>query len=313
MSNVRGIGVLVAVGAAVAALVPAGASGAGGVPAEEQPASTNAAPVAAFSFAPKPARAGDTVAFDSNVTSDADGSIALYEWDLNGNGEYELAGSEDVLAQRTFDDPGTYSVGLRVTDDGGLSDTAIAEIVVEPAAKQESKLVARKSEKPQDPPTAKAAASESVTITDFKFTPATIDVNVGDTVTWTNDGPTAHSATADDGSFDTGILQTGESGSATFDTAGSFSYICTPHPFMKAKVVVADSGGGDTSGGDTSGDSSGDSTLDSSSGDSSGTGSSSSGSDQSLASTGLSTPTVAAIGLALLLAGFGLRRATVQR
>ena len=55
----------------------------------------------------------------------------------------------------------------------------------------------------------------------------------GDTVTWSNNGPTGHSATANDGSFDTGILQKGSSGSHTFSQAGTFSYICTPHPFMK--------------------------------------------------------------------------------
>jgi LPXTG-motif cell wall-anchored protein len=73
---------------------------------------------------------------------------------------------------------------------------------------------------------------------------------VGDTVTWNNNGPTPHSATANNGSFDTGILKKGQSGSHTFNQAGSFSYFCKPHPFMKATVVVqaAQSGGGGTSG-----------------------------------------------------------------
>src|SRR5215217_2187933 len=99
-------------------------------------------------------------------------------------------------------------------------------------------------------PKAIAAASGSVTIADFSFTPATITVNTGDTVTWNNNGPTPHSATANDGSFDTGILRRGQSGSHTFNLAGSFSYYCKPHPYMKATVVVqaAQSGGGDTSG-----------------------------------------------------------------
>ena len=48
--------------------------------------------------------------------------------------------------------------------------------------------------------------------------------------------PDAHSATANDGSFDTGILSKGGSGSHTFTQAGTFSYICTPHPFMKGTV-----------------------------------------------------------------------------
>ena len=84
----------------------------------------------------------------------------------------------------------------------------------------------------------KAAATSNVVITDFEFTPATITVIQGDTVVWTNDGPAAHSATASDGSFDTGIFPSGESREVTFDDPGRFAYICTPHPNMKGTVVV---------------------------------------------------------------------------
>src|SRR5215207_2592984 len=94
---------------------------------------------------------------------------------------------------------------------------------------------------------ARAAASDSVTIADFQFTPAQITIDQGDTVTWTNNGPSAHSATAPDGSFDTGILPAGESRSHTFSDAGTFSYICTPHPNMHGTIVVrASQSGGDT-------------------------------------------------------------------
>src|SRR5687767_13551567 len=80
------------------------------------------------------------------------------------------------------------------------------------------------------------AASGTVVISDFKFTPGTISITAGDSVTWRNDGPTPHSATASDGSFDTGIMRKGASGSHTFDSAGTFAYICTPHPNMKGTV-----------------------------------------------------------------------------
>lgn len=103
---------------------------------------------------------------------------------------------------------------------------------------------------------ARAAASGSVTIVDFSFSPATITVNQGDTVTWVNDGPTPHSATASDGSFDTGVFPAGQSRSHTFAQAGTYAYICTPHPNMRGTVVVqASQTGGDTpdSSGDTGG------------------------------------------------------------
>jgi LPXTG-motif cell wall-anchored protein len=119
-----------------------------------------------------------------------------------------------------------------------------------PAPPEPQALVDEGAGKARAKPKAIAAASGSVTIADFNFAPATITVDVGDTVTWNNNGPTPHSATANDGSFDTGILKKGQSGSHTFNSAGSFSYFCKPHPFMKATVVVqaAQSGGGDASG-----------------------------------------------------------------
>ena len=83
-----------------------------------------------------------------------------------------------------------------------------------------------------------APKSASVTIKDFEFTPATITISVGGTVTWTNDGPSTHTATADDGSFDSGNLAQGKTFSHTFQSAGTFAYHCTPHPFMKATVIV---------------------------------------------------------------------------
>ena len=140
--------------------------------------------------------------------------------------------------------------------DAQAPDAPAAEPAPERKPKAEEKPEAepatdeKKPEPKKDEATARAAASASVTISDFKFTPDTVTVNEGDTVTWTNDGPTVHTATAEDGSFDTGILEKGESGSATFTQAGTINYICTPHPNMKGKVIVqASSAGSDGSGG----------------------------------------------------------------
>jgi plastocyanin len=83
-----------------------------------------------------------------------------------------------------------------------------------------------------------AGASVVVEISNFEFGPAEIDVEVGATVTWTNSDDQPHTATAS-GVFDTGSIGPGESASVTFDTAGTFAYICKFHPFMTATVVVA--------------------------------------------------------------------------
>lgn len=81
-------------------------------------------------------------------------------------------------------------------------------------------------------------SSTEVTIENFSYSPATITIKAGDTVTWTNNDSVAHTATADDESFDTGLLEKGQSTSVTFDTPGTYTYHCTPHPNMKGTVVV---------------------------------------------------------------------------
>jgi plastocyanin len=77
-------------------------------------------------------------------------------------------------------------------------------------------------------------------INTWAFAPATATINVGQTVTWTNNGAQAHTATADTGNaFDTGPIAAGDSKTITFDTPGTFTYHCTPHPWMKASITVA--------------------------------------------------------------------------
>jgi hypothetical protein len=67
----------------------------------------------------------------------------------------------------------------------------------------------------------RAAETKTISIKDFAFDPKTISVNVGDTITWTNEGPSPHTVTADDGSFDAGNLDKGATFSHTFDKAGT--------------------------------------------------------------------------------------------
>jgi plastocyanin len=83
-----------------------------------------------------------------------------------------------------------------------------------------------------------AAGDPGVTIADFHFTAPTATIHVGDTITWTNDGPSPHTATATDGSFDTGTLSRGQTASHTFAQTGTFTYICKIHPFMHGTIVV---------------------------------------------------------------------------
>lgn len=82
-------------------------------------------------------------------------------------------------------------------------------------------------------------ADRTVAMSGAQFVPASVTVNVGDTVTWRNDDGIAHSARADNGSFDTGIFSSG-SRSHAFTQAGSFGYFCAVHPStMRGTVTVA--------------------------------------------------------------------------
>lgn len=76
---------------------------------------------------------------------------------------------------------------------------------------------------------APAAGGPTVTMKDFEFTPKEMKVKVGTTVTWTNTGTTAHSATALDKAFNTRNLQPGETKTVTFSTPGTFVYHCVFH------------------------------------------------------------------------------------
>jgi LPXTG-motif cell wall-anchored protein len=176
------------------------------------------------------------------------------------------------------------------------------------APEQPDPAPAQPARKGKDRAAARAAANGSVTIVDFEFQPGSVTIDQGDTVTWTNDGPTAHSATAPDGSFDTGIFPAGQSRSHTFDQAGTFSYICTPHPNMHGTIVVraSQSGGGDTP--DSSAGGGGDSGG--SSGGGSGTGAESAQTDTSpsLPNTGSDSGAMLVLGALMLLLGIAVHR-----
>jgi len=86
------------------------------------------------------------------------------------------------------------------------------------------------------------AANAAVTINNFAFSPASVTVNVGDTVTFTNaEAGIPHTASSDTaGGFDSGTLSTGQSfTTSAFTSAGTFTYHCNIHPGMQGTVIVA--------------------------------------------------------------------------
>ncbi len=79
-----------------------------------------------------------------------------------------------------------------------------------------------------------------VSIIEFGFEPSVLEVSVGSQVIWTNDGIVVHTVTFDDGPDSGRIASGGGTFEHTFDSAGSFSYICTIHPSMRGTINVSD-------------------------------------------------------------------------
>jgi plastocyanin len=79
----------------------------------------------------------------------------------------------------------------------------------------------------------------TVSIKDFAFNPPNATVAPGTTVTWVNNDQVPHTATANDGTFDSGTLQPGQSYSFAFDEPGTYAYHCNIHPYMTATITVS--------------------------------------------------------------------------
>ena len=130
----------------------------------------------------------------------------------------------------TFAQPGTYQYFCAIHPD--MSATVLVPAPgggVPPPA-------------PPPPPPPPPVAGD-VRIADFSFTPATLSVPVGSRVRWVNGGVAPHTATARDGSFDSGFLSTGDGFSRTFNAPGTIEYFCTIHPAMTGTVIVTGAGG----------------------------------------------------------------------
>ncbi|MDO5370955.1 amicyanin [Paracoccus sp. (in: a-proteobacteria)] len=96
---------------------------------------------------------------------------------------------------------------------------------------------------------APAAAAEAptdaviVNIAKMKYEPAEVTIKPGQTVTWINTEAMPHNVAfkagaVGDAKMDGAMMKKEQSYSITFNEAGSYDYHCTPHPFMKAKVIV---------------------------------------------------------------------------
>lgn len=131
-------------------------------------------------------------------------------------------------------DAGTGSI-VRI-ETGGDDPVSAAEAVPAPGACG--------SATPPASPTAEEATDEvAVSIYDFGFDPPQLEIEAGTTVTWTNDGAVEHTTVHfNEGkkTWDSDIMEPGDTYSYTFDDAGTFDYLCGLHPDMMAEIVVTE-------------------------------------------------------------------------
>jgi plastocyanin len=136
----------------------------------------------------------------------------------------------------------------------GLTQTAPNDIEASPT--QTTDAVQETGGAATDPPTAPtettapaestAPAPNSTTTVDIRghaFNPAQLNVAPGTTVRFVNNDTGPHTATADNGLFDTGVLQPGSSFEVFLDGSGTVPYHCELHPDMQGSIVVGQGGG----------------------------------------------------------------------
>jgi plastocyanin len=82
-------------------------------------------------------------------------------------------------------------------------------------------------------------SKNSVAIQGYAYSPSTLTIQKGANVTWKNEDSVQHDVVSDSSAFSSPLLNRGETYTHQFNSAGSFSYHCSPHPFMKGTIIVA--------------------------------------------------------------------------
>ncbi len=90
----------------------------------------------------------------------------------------------------------------------------------------------------KSPTTKRTAKTHTITIKNSKFSPAALTIKSGDTVVWKNDDDKDHTVIADDKSFKSDNISSGEDFEFAFRKAGTFKYGCKYHPREKGTITV---------------------------------------------------------------------------
>jgi YD repeat-containing protein len=209
----------------------------------------NSPPTASFTASPNPASVGATVSFDATASKDPDGTTAKYEWDLDGNGTYEIDTGTTAAASSSYATIGERTIGLRVTDNAGATATSTKTLVVQNTAPTASFTAA-----PETAPTATAVSFDAAASKDPDGTIAKYEWDLDGNGTYeTNTGTTASATTsyATPGARTVGLRVTDNGGATATTTrvvtaqnqAPSASFSATPNPVPTGTAVSLNASG----------------------------------------------------------------------
>jgi plastocyanin len=136
--------------------------------------------------------------------------------------------------------PALVLVAFALASCGGGGDTTTTEteaVATTPSPASESSPAETEPAEGE-----KLERSVKVEIVNFAYDPEPVRVQTGGKVIWQNMDSVPHTATADDGSFDTGTIEQGKIKSETFKEPGTYTYFCEIHPTMHGTVEVVDKG-----------------------------------------------------------------------
>jgi plastocyanin len=171
--------------------------------------------------------------------ADGDGAFTITIAAMSLSNDGVFAGFITIVTEVSIDESGNGFSGelsFEATDEAG-------EPLATGGGQIEGQRVGSAKPAPVEPDATPVAngttpSTTTVTILDFAFDPAEIEVATGTTVTWVNEDAAPHTATADDGRFDTGRLEEGGEVSISFEQPGRFAYHCDFHPEMVGGITV---------------------------------------------------------------------------
>jgi hypothetical protein len=163
------------------------------------PADHNKPPIAALSHSPDSVLTGETVSFDASGSTDPDGTVERYEWDLDGDGAFETDTGTAPTASRSYAQNGVHTVAVKVTDDEGKSGLAVDTVTVHNRPPAASFTWSPQTAKRKKPVTFDASGSSDP---DGAIVRYVWDFNGDGTPDAETASPTTTHSFADKGSFD---------------------------------------------------------------------------------------------------------------